>query len=117
MLIPVNLAMAISFALTGIWWGVFTIPMLKNVKQRHYIQKDKGVWRDSFKQLAKTFKEIAKNKSMLLFLIAYSIPHLSTNKKIVNFYIDIRKKFLLDSCVLCSFSNVHNIPSRRDTRH
>lgn len=71
MFIDINYAMAISFALTGIWWGVFTIPMLKNVKQRHYIEKDKGVVRDSFKQLSKTFKEISKNKSMLLFLIAY----------------------------------------------
>lgn len=71
MLIPVNLAMAISFALTGIWWGVFTIPMLKNVKQKHYIEKDKGVWIDSIKQLGKTLKEISKTKSMLLFLIAY----------------------------------------------
>jgi UMF1 family MFS transporter len=71
MLIDVKYAMAISFALTGIWWGVFTIPMLKNVKQRHYIVKEKGVFIDSIRQLGKRFKEISKTKSMLLFLIAY----------------------------------------------
>lgn len=71
LLIPVNFAMAISFALTGIWWGVFTIPMLKNVKQKHFIEKEKGVWKDSIRQLGKTFKQISKTKSMLLFLIAY----------------------------------------------
>jgi UMF1 family MFS transporter len=71
MLIDVNYAMAISFALTGIWWGVFTIPMLKNVKQTHYLEKEKGVWIDSMRQLGKTLKEISKTKSMLLFLVAY----------------------------------------------
>ena len=86
MLIPVNYAMAISFALTGVWWGVFTIPMLKNVKQTHYIEKKKGLARDAFGQLWKTLKEIAKRKEMLLFLIAYffyidgvnTIIHMST---------------------------------------
>ena len=86
MIIPVNYAMAISFALTGVWWGVFTIPMLKNVKQTHYIEKKKGLMKDAFGQLWKTLKEIAKRKEMLLFLIAYffyidgvnTIIHMST---------------------------------------
>jgi len=71
MLVPVNLAMGISFGLTGIWWAVFTIPMLKNVKQNHWVEKKRGVFFDSFKNMAKTAKEIFKNKVMLLFLISY----------------------------------------------
>ncbi len=71
MLIPTNYAMAISFGLTGIWWAVFTIPMLKNVHQTHYIEKKKGILSDAFKQLRKTMRDISKNKTMLFFLIAY----------------------------------------------
>ena len=71
MLIPTNYAMAISFGLTGIWWGIFTIPMLKNVHQTHYIEKKKGIMSDAFKQLGKTMRDISKNKTMLFFLIAY----------------------------------------------
>ncbi len=85
-LIPVNLAMAISFALTGVWWGVFTIPMIKNVKQTHYIEKKKGIVKDAFIQIVKTLKELSKKKEMLFFLIAYffyidgvnTIIHMST---------------------------------------
>ena len=66
-----NIALSISFALTGVWWGVFTIPMLKNVKQTHYIEKKHGVLKDTFIQIWKTMKDIAKRKEMLLFLLAY----------------------------------------------
>lgn len=71
MLIPVNMAMAVSFGLTGVWWAVFTIPMLKNVKQKHYIERKKGFLVDSFRQMGKTLKEIAQRRYMLLFLLAY----------------------------------------------
>ncbi len=71
MLIPVNYAMAISFALTGVWWGVFTIPMLKNVKQTHYIEKKKGLVLDTIRHLGITVKDIFKRREMLLFLLAY----------------------------------------------
>jgi len=69
--IDTNLAMAISFALTGVWWGVFTIPILKNVEQKHYIEREEGIIKQSFKRIGVTFKKIVKFKSMFLFLIAY----------------------------------------------
>jgi UMF1 family MFS transporter len=71
MLIPTNLAMAISFGLTGIWWAVFSLPLLKNVKQTHYVENRKGMVRDSLHQLASTAREIIANKPMFLFLMAY----------------------------------------------
>ena len=71
MLIPVNYAMGISFGLTGIWWAVFTIPMLKNVRQTHYVQRKKGVFADSFRNMFKTANEIFRNRQMFLFLLAY----------------------------------------------
>ncbi|MDC7222955.1 MAG: MFS transporter [Spirochaetales bacterium] len=71
MTIPADRAMAISFGLTGIWWGVFSIPLLKNVKQTHYVERHKGMVTDSLRQLGKTVRDIYKNKTMLFFLLAY----------------------------------------------
>ena len=71
MLVPVNYAMGIAFGLTGLWWAVFTIPMLKNVKQKHWVERKKGVLADSFRQMRHTAGDIVRNRAMLLFLIAY----------------------------------------------
>lgn len=69
--IEANLAMAISFALTGVWWGVFTIPLLKNVHQEHYVEREENVIKQTFSRLWKTAVKIFKLKPMLLFLLAY----------------------------------------------
>ncbi|MDC7219900.1 MAG: MFS transporter [Spirochaetales bacterium] len=71
MTISANMAMAISFALTGVWWGVFSLPLLKNVKQIHYVERKKGMVLDSLRQLSTTVKDIYHNKTMLFFLLAY----------------------------------------------
>jgi MFS transporter, UMF1 family len=71
MTIPVDMAMAISFGLTGLWWGVFSLPLLKNVKQTHFVERRKGMIGDSFRQLNVTIKDIYQNKSMFYFLLAY----------------------------------------------
>jgi len=71
LLIPMNFAMAISFALTGIWWGVFTIPMFKNVHQQHFIERQPGMVGKSFKRVFQTLAHIRQYKSMFLFLLAY----------------------------------------------
>ena len=71
MLIKMEWAMSISFALTGVWWGVFTIPMLKNVKQTHYVERKKGMIAESFTRIFQTLKNIKQYKSLFLFLLAY----------------------------------------------
>jgi len=71
--IPMSIETAsrISFVITAIWWGVFTIPMLKNVKQVHYVEIEKNPILSSFKRLFKTLREIKKHKSIFIFLLAY----------------------------------------------
>ncbi len=64
-------AMRIVFALTALWWVGFSIPMMKNVKQKHYIQASEHPVRDSFVRLFSTFREIKKYRLAFLFLIAY----------------------------------------------
>ena len=61
----------IGFIITALWWGLFTIPMLKNVQQKHYIAPEPRPVYNSFKRLGKTFKEIRSYKLVFTFLIAY----------------------------------------------
>lgn len=61
----------IGFVITSVWWGLFTIPLLKNVKQVHYIEREKNPIANSFRRLFKTFKNIRQYKIVLLFLFAY----------------------------------------------
>jgi len=67
------LATRISVALTAVWWGVFTIPFFKNIKQRYSIEKSpsQAVVRAAFSSAWQTAKRIFKNKRILVFIIAY----------------------------------------------
>ncbi|TQR16209.1 MFS transporter [Psychrobacillus vulpis] len=71
--IPINteIASRIAFVITAIWWVIFSVPMFKNVHQKHYIERDGNPVPQSFKRLAKTFKEIRKYRSLFMFLLAY----------------------------------------------
>ncbi|MFS0635342.1 MFS transporter [Mesobacillus foraminis] len=64
-------ASRISFIITAVWWGIFTLPVLRNVEQRYFIEKEKHPVAKSFKRLAETFKDIRKYKGLFLFLLAY----------------------------------------------
>lgn len=61
----------LAFVITAIWWGLFTLPMIKNVTQEHYIEPEANPIANSFKRLGKTFLEIKKHKIVFTFIIAY----------------------------------------------
>lgn len=61
----------IGFVITAVWWGAFTIPIIKNVKQKHYINPEPHPVINSFKRLTETFKHIRQHKTVFIFLIAY----------------------------------------------
>lgn len=69
--ITVLQATRLSFIITALWWFLLTIPMFKNVKQIHYIDKEKHLVVNAFKRLFKTFKKIKHHKYAALFLLAY----------------------------------------------
>lgn len=66
-----SLAVKMSFMLTAIWWIVFSIPMLKNVKQIYYIEREKDIIKKSFLRLYNTFTNIRQYKKVFVFLLAY----------------------------------------------
>ncbi len=61
----------IGFIITALWWGLLTLPMIRDVKQRHYIEPEPRPVMNSFKRLAVTFKNIRKHKIVFVFLAAY----------------------------------------------
>ncbi|MCK5811342.1 MAG: MFS transporter [Clostridiales bacterium] len=61
----------LGFMITALWWGLLTIPMIKNVKQKHYIEPEPKPVAQSFKRLLKTFRNIKQHKVVFVFLIAY----------------------------------------------
>ncbi|KNZ40718.1 MFS transporter [Acetobacterium bakii] len=61
----------IGFIVTALWWGLFTIPMIRDAKQRYYIEPEPKPVINSFKRLANTFKHIRSHKTVFVFLAAY----------------------------------------------
>ncbi len=61
----------IGFIITALWWGLLTFPMIKDVKQIHYVEPEQHLIRNSFKRLAETFKQIRQYKTVFCFLGAY----------------------------------------------
>ncbi|WP_342046586.1 MFS transporter [Bacillus sp. OTU530] len=69
--LSVTIASQAAFAITALWWGLFTIPMLKNVEQRHYIAQEPNPVINSFRRLFGTFRNIKQQQPLFLFLLAY----------------------------------------------
>lgn len=61
----------IGFIITALWWGLLTIPMIREVKQRFYIEPEPHPVSNSFKRLGSTFKNIKQHKTVFIFLLAY----------------------------------------------
>ncbi len=66
------LAVKLSLILTVLWWGLFSIPILKNCNQKFgtYMRSTKYVY-VVLVSVWSTLKTMLKNKSMLFFILAY----------------------------------------------
>ena len=61
----------IAFIITAFWWFAFTIPLLRNVHQTHFKPRTQRVIKDAFVGLGRTLKNIAKDKTILFFMLAF----------------------------------------------
>ncbi len=66
-----SLGYQLGFVITALWWGLLTIPMIKNVRQIHFLPKQEKPVRNSFKRLYKTFTLIKQHKTVWFFIMAY----------------------------------------------
>jgi UMF1 family MFS transporter len=65
-------AIRISVLLAVVWWGVFSIPFIKNIRQNHGLKNPgKGIVKETFKSIGRTAKAIFQNKSIFVFILAY----------------------------------------------
>ena len=72
MIFSPTVAKIIGFTVTGVWWFLVTVPLLKHYKQVNYVDTERGAIHKTFVQIFNTFKRIAtKNKKVLFFLIAF----------------------------------------------
>ena len=63
--------MVAAFLITAAWWAVLTVPLAKRYKQTAFVEKQGTALGDSFKQLARTFREARKEKHVFVYLIAF----------------------------------------------
>jgi UMF1 family MFS transporter len=61
----------IAFLITVIWWVGFSIPLLRNVRQVHFVESDEPLLAESFGRLWGTLMQASKHRNIFIFLIAF----------------------------------------------
>ncbi len=69
--ISMETAMMIAFLIVAAWWVGVSAPLLRNYKQKYYIDKREHAIRNSFGRLWNTLKSIKKEKNIFIFLLAF----------------------------------------------
>lgn len=69
--VPMLTCLAFIFALTAVWWLVFSIPLLKNCQQTSGKPYEKGDVGRNIRGVGTTVLEILDNKTMLVYILAY----------------------------------------------
>lgn len=65
-------AVKLSLVLNVLWWGLFSIPIIKNVKQTYFTETPpSNLVVGTLKSVYKTFADILRNKGIFLFMLAY----------------------------------------------
>ncbi|MDO4622594.1 MAG: MFS transporter [Eubacteriales bacterium] len=71
-ILPGRVSKVIGFTVTALWWFAVTVPLLKNYKQIHYVEAEKGVVLAVFKRIGRTIKHICvTDHKVMFFLIAF----------------------------------------------
>lgn len=69
--IGMQTSMVIAFFITSVWWLLSAVPLLRSYKQKYFVETTQHVVKNSFQRLGSTFKEIAKKRHILPFLLAF----------------------------------------------
>ena len=65
-------SMKFAILIVTVWWLLFSIPILKNVKQVHYVEVPPSeLAKHAFSNLWDTMKRCVNNKGLFIYLIAY----------------------------------------------
>jgi len=70
--VDMTMAVRISVVLTAVWWGVFSIPIIRDVHHKHGTAiPEKDVVKETLRNVLRTASKITKNRGLFLFIIAY----------------------------------------------
>ncbi len=64
-------AVRFSFLMVGVWWALFTLPLLFWVQERHPAPPRDGVLRGALKEIRDNLREVRGHRMAFLFLLAY----------------------------------------------
>lgn len=65
-------AVKIACVLCVLWWAVFSLPLLRDVHQTHYLETPPTSFvRQTFRNLLGTAREILADRALLIFMLAY----------------------------------------------
>ncbi|HEY3423799.1 MAG TPA: MFS transporter [Negativicutes bacterium] len=65
------LAARIGFLVVTLWWLLFSIPLLRNVKQLYFCPATSRPFREGFQRLAVTLRHLHEHRNAFLFLLTY----------------------------------------------
>ena len=69
--ISMGTGMQIAFVITAAWWVAFTVPLVRNVHQTHFKPRTEHIFRDTVRGLVATLGKIARNRRLLMYMLAY----------------------------------------------
>lgn len=69
--ISTQLATAIAFIITALWWVLMSVPLFKNYHQKYSVGTLTNPVGEGFVRLFKTLKNIRQDKNIVLFLLAF----------------------------------------------
>ena len=74
--IPTLVATRFSFVITGVWWLAFTLPLIRTYKQKYGRERGAedtlgNIIGSVFHEVSQTMGEIARNKVVLLYMVAF----------------------------------------------
>lgn len=64
-------AMTIAFFINAGWWFLVTLPLLRSYGQKHGVNRQGHVVKESFQRFVRLFGDIRKDKKIVLFLAAF----------------------------------------------
>lgn len=63
--------MMIAFTVVAVWWLVMSLPLMKQYRQVHYVERKPHAMRESVGRIIETLRSVRKQKKIFLFLIAF----------------------------------------------
>ena len=64
-------ALVISFIITAVWWLICSLPLIRSYRQKAYHAHSGNPVTATFRQLAKSFRELRKHKHIFMYLLSF----------------------------------------------